>query len=132
MRALFQSAQHICEKREGSGSVPLTNGSGSGWPENMRILQIRIQIPGTGHGTSVIVMAWLQYPRLVLNSNSVLQYLLFITSKKFCFVHWHYCICSRTCDSSSTWKLNLVTTANKQRNCGKNSKNCGDLFSSRR
>jgi hypothetical protein len=28
-QALFQSAQHIYEKREGSGSVPLNNGSGS-------------------------------------------------------------------------------------------------------
>ncbi len=29
MQALFQSPQHLYEKREGSGSVPLTNGSGS-------------------------------------------------------------------------------------------------------
>ncbi len=28
LQALFQSAQHLFEKREGSGSVPLTNGSG--------------------------------------------------------------------------------------------------------
>jgi hypothetical protein len=44
LQALFQSAQHIYEKREGSGSgfVPLTNGSGSGRPKNMRILRIRI------------------------------------------------------------------------------------------
>jgi hypothetical protein len=51
LQALFQSAQHIYEKREGSGagsgsgassgSVPLTNGSGSGKPKNMRVLRIR-------------------------------------------------------------------------------------------
>ncbi len=29
LQALFQSARHIYEKREGSGSVPLTNGFGS-------------------------------------------------------------------------------------------------------
>ncbi len=37
MQALFQSAQHIYEKREWSGSAPLTTGSGSGRPKNMRI-----------------------------------------------------------------------------------------------
>ncbi len=39
LQALFQSAQHLYEKREGSGSrsIPLTNGSGSGRPKNMRI-----------------------------------------------------------------------------------------------
>jgi hypothetical protein len=41
LQALFQSAQHIYEKRKGSGagsgSAPLTNGSGSGRPRNMRI-----------------------------------------------------------------------------------------------
>jgi hypothetical protein len=39
LQALFQSAQHINEKREGSGSVPLTNGSGSASrrPKNMRM-----------------------------------------------------------------------------------------------
>ncbi len=30
LQVIFQSAQHIYEKREGSGSIPLTNGSGSG------------------------------------------------------------------------------------------------------
>ncbi len=37
LQALFQSAQHLYEKREGSGSssssVPLTNESGSGRPK---------------------------------------------------------------------------------------------------
>jgi hypothetical protein len=33
LQALFKSAQQIYEKREGSGSVPLTNGSGSGRPK---------------------------------------------------------------------------------------------------
>ncbi len=44
IQALFQSAQQLYEKRERSGSVPLTNGSASGsWrPKNMRILLIRI------------------------------------------------------------------------------------------
>ncbi len=37
MQALFQSAQHLNEKREGSESIPLTNGFGSGRPKNMRI-----------------------------------------------------------------------------------------------
>jgi hypothetical protein len=41
LQALFQSAQHLYEKREGSrsgaGSVPLANGSGSGRPKNIRI-----------------------------------------------------------------------------------------------
>ncbi len=40
-QALFQSAQHIYEKWEGSGS-------GSGRPQNMRILHVRIRIPNTG------------------------------------------------------------------------------------
>ncbi len=39
---LFQSAQHLYEKREGSGPIPLTSGSGSGRPKNMRI-----RIPNT-------------------------------------------------------------------------------------
>ncbi len=48
MQALCQSPEHLYEKREGSGSragsgsVPLTNGSGSGRPKN-----IQIRIPNT-------------------------------------------------------------------------------------
>jgi hypothetical protein len=41
-------AQHIFEKREGSGFgfVPLTNGSGSGRPKNMRIrIWFQLRIP---------------------------------------------------------------------------------------
>jgi hypothetical protein len=38
LQALFQSAQHLYEKRDGSGSVLQTNGSGSGRPKNMPIL----------------------------------------------------------------------------------------------
>jgi hypothetical protein len=52
LHGLFQSAQHLYEKREGSGarsgSIPLTNGFGSGRPENMGILRIRI--PNTAAG----------------------------------------------------------------------------------
>ncbi len=51
MHVLFQSAQHIYEKREGSGagSVSLPNGSrsGPGRPKNMLILWIRFRIPNT-------------------------------------------------------------------------------------
>ncbi len=43
LQALFQSDQHIYEKREGSGSTPLTNGSGSERPKNLRI-RIRFRI----------------------------------------------------------------------------------------
>jgi hypothetical protein len=44
LQALFQPAQHIYEKREGSraGSGHLTNKSVSGRPKNKRILRIRI------------------------------------------------------------------------------------------
>ncbi len=40
----ISSAQHLYEKRERSwsGSIPLTNGSATGRPKNMRILPIRI------------------------------------------------------------------------------------------
>jgi hypothetical protein len=52
LKALFQSAQHLNEKREGSrsgtGSKPLTNGSGSGRPKNLWIQLIRIRIRNTG------------------------------------------------------------------------------------
>jgi hypothetical protein len=48
LHALFQSVQHLYEKREGSGSgagfVPLTNGPGSGRPKNMWI-----RIPNTAN-----------------------------------------------------------------------------------
>ncbi len=55
MQALFQFAQHLYEKREGSGSgagsIPLTNGSGFGSerPKNMRIRRtwIWLRIPNT-------------------------------------------------------------------------------------
>jgi hypothetical protein len=42
--------EHLYETREGSvsGSIPLTNGSESGSPNNMRFLWIRIRIPNTG------------------------------------------------------------------------------------
>ncbi len=55
VQALYQSAQHLYEKKEGSGSAPLTNESESGRPKNMRILRIRILntdpcLPNTGSG----------------------------------------------------------------------------------
>ncbi len=60
LQALFQSAQHIYEKKEGSGSVHLTNGSGSGRP-----------IPNTGFFTLFMnvrssVSLWLWPPWLIL------------------------------------------------------------------
>jgi hypothetical protein len=97
--ALFKSAQHLYEKREGSGArsepVPLINGSGSGRPKNMRILRnllIRIRIPNTGlerplrdhigifyynfHVTTIFVC---------LNTRCIL---LLLIQKKFClFLH---------------------------------------------
>jgi hypothetical protein len=44
-KILFQSTKHDYEKREGShsGSVALTNVSGSGRPKNIKILRIRIR-----------------------------------------------------------------------------------------
>jgi hypothetical protein len=48
LQLLFQSAQHLYENREGSGSVPLTNGPGSERPKNMWILRIR---SGSGFGS---------------------------------------------------------------------------------
>jgi hypothetical protein len=50
LQALCQSAQHLYEKREGSGArsgfIPLTNGSGSGRPKNIWIRRIRIHNTG--------------------------------------------------------------------------------------
>ncbi len=48
LQALCQSAQHIYEKREGSRSVPLTNGTGSVRPKDMRIRR-----PNTGPKNSL-------------------------------------------------------------------------------
>jgi hypothetical protein len=51
---------NIYDKREGSGSIsestPLTNGSGSGRPKNMWILQIQIRfrIPNTAYSNKKI------------------------------------------------------------------------------
>ena len=42
LQASFQFAQHLYEKSEGSGAVPLTNGYGSGRPKSTRI-----RIPNT-------------------------------------------------------------------------------------
>jgi hypothetical protein len=56
LQALFQPAQHLYEKREGSragygagsGVLPLTNGSRSGRPKSMRIrIRFRTRIPKT-------------------------------------------------------------------------------------
>jgi hypothetical protein len=41
LQALFLSAQHLYEKREGSGSIPLTNVSGSGSPTLQESIPIR-------------------------------------------------------------------------------------------
>jgi hypothetical protein len=46
LQVLYQSTEHIYDKKKESGSVHLTNGSGSWRPKNMRILLIRI--PNTG------------------------------------------------------------------------------------
>ncbi len=56
LQALFQSAQHLYVKREGSGSGSelLTSGSGSGRPKHMRIL-IQIQIPNTGYTGQILI-----------------------------------------------------------------------------
>ncbi len=50
LQPLFRSAQHIYEKREGSGSgsVPLTSGSGSRRPKNIRIPNTSQYSPGFG------------------------------------------------------------------------------------
>jgi hypothetical protein len=58
LQVLFQSAEHLYEKRErsgsGAGSVPLTNGSGSGSerPKNMWIIRVRIWNP-TMYATTI-------------------------------------------------------------------------------
>jgi hypothetical protein len=44
LQALFQSAQQICEKRAGSGSVPLTNGPGSGRPKRSQTLVLIVAV----------------------------------------------------------------------------------------
>ncbi len=53
--AVFQSAQYLYEKREGSGSgtgsLTLTNGSGSGKPKNIWIRWIRIR--NYGYNTEI-------------------------------------------------------------------------------
>jgi hypothetical protein len=55
LQALFQSAHHLYEKREGFGSIPLTNGSGSGRPKNMLI-----RIPNTALSLQKsYILAWL-------------------------------------------------------------------------
>jgi hypothetical protein len=44
LQTLFQTAQHLYERREGSvsGSVPLTNGCGSGRPKNVLVNQLSV------------------------------------------------------------------------------------------
>jgi hypothetical protein len=60
LQALFQFAQHLCEKREGSGagagSIPLTNGTGSGSPT--RIISVYEQ---TRHTLSFIYKKLVRY-----------------------------------------------------------------------
>ncbi len=51
LQALIQSTEHIYEIRKGSGSVPLTNGSGSGGRIN-----IRIRFPNTGSGALLKIL----------------------------------------------------------------------------
>jgi hypothetical protein len=61
LQAIFLSAQHIYEKREGSGSgtrsIPLTHGSGSGRPKNMWIrIRFRICIPNTANKENILLL----------------------------------------------------------------------------
>jgi hypothetical protein len=63
LQAVFQSAQHLYEKREDPDPDPLTNGFGSGRPKNMRI---RIRISNTGKNNVV-------YPRLPEPANQKTQ-----------------------------------------------------------
>ncbi len=77
LQSSFQSAQHLYEKREGlgSGSIPLTDRSGSGSPKNMRFLWIRILNTGTkvfkeiGTGTLVLPSLLLTAPTIVTEIN---------------------------------------------------------------
>jgi hypothetical protein len=70
LQALFQSAQHIYEKREGSGagsgSVRLSNGSVSGSirPKNMRI---RSRIPNTAINSPPIFTLYMFCPVVMGN-----------------------------------------------------------------
>jgi hypothetical protein len=71
LQALFKSAQHLYEKKEGSGSgfIPMTNGSGSGRPKNMRILRswFLIRIPKTAANTRKIEEKTRKKIRLIHN-----------------------------------------------------------------
>ncbi len=78
LQVLFQSAQHLHEKREGSesGSVPLPYGSRSGsWrPKNMRI---RIRIPNTGlyfiDSPIIVLLNTEKFSSLVLQQERLLE-----------------------------------------------------------
>jgi hypothetical protein len=70
---LFLSAQHLYEKREGSGagSLPLANGSGSGRPKNMRIW-IAITVfgpPGSVSGSGIYLYGSGSFHQQVKNMN---------------------------------------------------------------
>jgi hypothetical protein len=86
LQALFLSAQHLYEKREGSrsgaraGSIPLTNRSGSGSkrPQNMRI---RLRIPNTGQNADFLLyISEETYPR-VLQGFMTYHPLIFLRTK---------------------------------------------------
>ncbi len=70
LHALFQTAQHLYEKREGSragsGFGPLTNGFGSGRPQNMRIW-----IPNTGF--KGCILTWLTRAKTPSSSSVILR-----------------------------------------------------------
>ncbi len=101
-RALFQSAQHISEKREGSGSVPLTNRSRSGSrrPKNMRI-----RIPNTGTNISGSGCQKVENP-LKPNSRQCLS------------LYWSNsdsdtsCLPFAKCHCVSGWYMHLIRKAN--------------------
>jgi hypothetical protein len=59
----FYFLLHYNEKLEGSGSVPLTNGSGSGRPKNTK--NMRIRIPNTGSRTLSYLSGFLQLKQKV-------------------------------------------------------------------